>query len=219
LCQPMAFGELIESLPSLPREWEHIRYGVLDPRVERDVAGRISGRVNAVLGVTSCSLLRAISEATCGRGDVYLIHPSDEILNVLMDAVRSNGLTNVDVRRAPLHRLPAENRAFDTVFFLLQLHHEGDPIIALREAKRVLRTDGRVVILEAAGRPGSAHSISALDVPAAKNQIETWLSRAGLRVNATSVTTNGFRIRKGSEESSYDPITVEAVVDAGPPTE
>ncbi len=212
----MAFSDLIESLPSLPREWEHIRYGVLDAQVESDVTGRISGRVNAVLGVTSCSLLRAISEATCGRGDVYLIHPSDEILNVLMDVVRSNGLTNVDVRRAALDRLPAENQAFDTVFFLLQLHHEEDPITALREAKRVLRTDGRIVILEAAGHAGGVHSISAQDILEAKNEIETWLSRASLQAKATSVMPNGFRIRKGSEESSYDLITVEAAVDARP---
>jgi|GEM_PF-3947736 len=207
----MAIGELVEALPNLPREWEHFRYGLIADEAEKDFAGRVSGRRNAVLGVGGQGTVRAISEATCGRGDVYVIHPSDAILNVVMDTVLTDRLTNVDFRRARLDRLPAADGAFDTVFFVLQLHHEANPVIALREAIRTLRPDGRIVILEAAGRRGDvAHTLPGSDFTEATSGPGRWLEYVGLRPVATTDFRDAFKIRRGATESSYDLVTLEA---------
>jgi len=43
--------------------------------------------------------------------------------------------------------LPLVDDCFDTVVFSLSLHHQ-DPVKALQEARRVLREDGRILVLE-----------------------------------------------------------------------
>lgn len=45
-------------------------------------------------------------------------------------------------------RLPYENGSFDNIIIALVLHHSDDPDFLLREAKRVLRPDGKIILIE-----------------------------------------------------------------------
>jgi ubiquinone/menaquinone biosynthesis C-methylase UbiE len=54
----------------------------------------------------------------------------------------------VELRIASAEQLPFDDGAFDTVVFTLSLCTIPDPVGALREAKRVLAADGRLLVLE-----------------------------------------------------------------------
>jgi ubiquinone/menaquinone biosynthesis C-methylase UbiE len=64
----------------------------------------------------------------------------------------------VELREASAEQLPFEDAGFDTVVFTLSLCTIPDPARALREAARVLRPDGKLLVLEhvRAREPGLA---------------------------------------------------------------
>lgn len=93
---------------------------------------------------------------------------------------QTDGLSQCTVRAADLHALPFDAQSFDLVLLDEVLGTGNDLSTALQESARVLRADGRLVILDrvqpiarqlSAGRPGLA-----------ANQLNTALVAAGLRV-------------------------------------
>jgi len=61
---------------------------------------------------------------------------------------RLNGAGNVEVRQGRLQALPIDDAALDAAVSCLVLHHVPDPAAVLREAARVLRPDGRLLIVD-----------------------------------------------------------------------
>ncbi len=61
----------------------------------------------------------------------------------MLELARSRG---VEVVKADAGALPFKDESFDLVLFAFTLCFLDDPISALRESKRVLRKDGRVVV-------------------------------------------------------------------------
>jgi SAM-dependent methyltransferase len=57
-------------------------------------------------------------------------------------------VTNVTWKRGDIEKLPLADRSVDVVLLSQTLHHASDPPRALREAARVLRPGGRVLILD-----------------------------------------------------------------------
>ena len=58
------------------------------------------------------------------------------------------GFTHCAVRLADMYRLPLPDGGFDTVVMQMVLHYAEDPAAALAEAARVLRPDGRLVVVD-----------------------------------------------------------------------
>ncbi len=77
---------------------------------------------------------------------------SPEMLAIARDRLSRAGIFNCQVRRGDVYRLPfADGSAaggFDAVLFHQVLHFLDDPPAALREAMRVLRPGGRVLIAD-----------------------------------------------------------------------
>jgi ubiquinone/menaquinone biosynthesis C-methylase UbiE/biotin operon repressor len=78
------------------------------------------------------------------------VDSSGKMLDVARDRVQRAGVSNVDFRLGEMEELPIDDASVDLVFFSQSLHHAAHPERALREAARILRPGGRIVILDLA---------------------------------------------------------------------
>ena len=60
------------------------------------------------------------------------------------------GISNLEFRLGDMEDVPIDDASVDLVFFSQSLHHAAHPERALREAWRILRPQGRLVILDLA---------------------------------------------------------------------
>ena len=61
---------------------------------------------------------------------------------------KENGLKNLDYRLGDIEDLPIDDKSVDLAFLSQALHHAANPERALREAHRILKPRGRLVILD-----------------------------------------------------------------------
>jgi ArsR family transcriptional regulator len=88
-----------------------------------------------------------IEAARWARG-VVAIDRSAEVLARAKELARRRRVRNVTWKRGDLERLPLADASADVALLSQALHHAEDPAQAVREAWRVLRTGGRVLILD-----------------------------------------------------------------------
>ena len=81
---------------------------------------------------------------------VIAIDSSEKMLEVARDQARRAGASNVEFRLGEMEEVPIDDASVDLVFFSQSLHHAAHPERALREGHRILRTGGRIVILDLA---------------------------------------------------------------------
>ncbi|HYD53119.1 MAG TPA: metalloregulator ArsR/SmtB family transcription factor [Gemmatimonadaceae bacterium] len=94
---------------------------------------------------------------------------------------RLSGATAVDLRHGELEALPIENAELDAAIFCLVLHYVAEPVAALREARRTLRPDARLLIVDMLPhdreefRTQMGHQWLGLS----RDQLHDWLAEAG----------------------------------------
>jgi len=94
-----------------------------------------------------------VLEIGCGDGRItsQLVGKAKRLVAIDPDAANiaeaKENMEGVDLRIGSGEFLESPTESFDAILFTLSLHHQ-DSKVALREAKRVLRDHGRVVILE-----------------------------------------------------------------------
>ncbi|OED38699.1 ArsR family transcriptional regulator [Chromatiales bacterium (ex Bugula neritina AB1)] len=84
------------------------------------------------------------SRAERGMG----IDLSQEMLTVARANLEKASLRNVHVRQADMYNMPLEDDAIDLATLHLVLHYSDSPARVIEEAARVLRTNGRLVIVD-----------------------------------------------------------------------
>jgi ArsR family transcriptional regulator len=98
-----------------------------------------------------------VADLGCGSGGLaeYLAPWVRRVIGVddsaaMLQAARKRArkVDNVEIRRGPLEDLPLEDASIDAAICVLVLHHVADPGVALREAARVLRPGGRVLVAD-----------------------------------------------------------------------
>lgn len=103
----------------------------------------------------------AVLDLGCGGGHAtYAVAPtarsvtaldlSQEMLDAVAAEAAKRGLTNVKTRQGSVQELPFADGSFDLVVTRFSAHHWLDVPGALREARRVLPSEGRLVVIDTA---------------------------------------------------------------------
>ncbi len=79
---------------------------------------------------------------------VTAVDLTPEMLVVAAELARSKGITNITFRSADVAALPFEDASFDLITSRVSAHHYADPRAALREAARVLRPGGSMLLID-----------------------------------------------------------------------
>lgn len=134
-----------EFFASAAGQWDKLR---------QDLFGRAS-YLHALPGLLDPEWV--VGDLGCGTGQVaaalapfvksvIAVDRSNDMLQAARR--RTRDLPNVDVRRGELEALPILEGELDAATLLLVLHHLPDPVAALTEAARVLKTGGRLLICD-----------------------------------------------------------------------
>lgn len=108
---------------------------------------------------TQISLTDTVLDIACGTGEferlVLSENPAQQIVGVdiseKMLAIAHQKLKcypNISFQTATASALPFDNFSFDVIVSANSFHYFDDPKVALTEIKRVLKPDGKVVILD-----------------------------------------------------------------------
>lgn len=118
------------------------------------------------------------------RGILYAIDIEPEMLRTLDLKTRNKGLTNVKTTLTDLlhEGSSLENESVDYVM-LFNLLHSEDPLILLREAFRVLRTEGRVGIVHWVRDPSTPRG-PPLEMRPTVEQCVEWCREAGFHASS-----------------------------------
>ena len=125
------------------------------------------------------------------------IDMSREMLAVARANLEKAGISNAQVRQGDIFSPPVERDAFDLVTVHQVLHYLDDPALAIREAARLLRPSGRLVVVDFA-----PHALEFLRAEHAHvrlgfsdRQIADWFAEAGLELE----TSQDFAPRAAGE--------------------
>lgn len=114
------------------------------------------------------------------------IDASHSMLAVARNNLERAGIENAHVRHGDLFALPSAAGSFDLIVIHQVLHFLGDPARALREAVRVLRPGGRLLIVDFAPHDleflRAEHAHRRLGFP--HDHVEQWCAAAGLDIEA-----------------------------------
>jgi len=76
------------------------------------------------------------------------VDPTPAMLKAAQARVRQHRLENVDLQRGAIEDLPLPTATVDVALLTLVLHHIAEPLIGLREARRVLKPGGILLIVD-----------------------------------------------------------------------
>jgi SAM-dependent methyltransferase len=134
------------------------RHATPDTRDGRQlVPGRSWAAWSRALGL----LLPALDVADLGCGEGYLsleaaqwahrvvaVDRSAEVLARARALAQRRHVRNVTWKRGELERVPIDDASVDVALLSQALHHAASPPLAVAEAVRILREDGRVLVLD-----------------------------------------------------------------------
>lgn len=106
------------------------------------------GQVIADIGAGTGYFALPLAQATGPKGKVYAIDAQAEMLSLLAGKVRDSGLDNVELIRAEADATGLARKSCDFVFMANVWHEFDDRAAVLDEAMRLLRSQGRIGILD-----------------------------------------------------------------------
>ena len=124
-----------------------------------------------------------ILELLAGRStNAWGIDQSRDMLHVARDNLEKAGLKNAQVRLADIYALPFADASADLISIHQVLHYLDDPQRAILEARRILKSAGKMIIVDFAPHEleelRSEHAHRRLGISA--EQMAGFLARAGL---------------------------------------
>ncbi|NRB75900.1 MAG: metalloregulator ArsR/SmtB family transcription factor [Verrucomicrobiales bacterium] len=121
----------------------------------------VPGRSWKALAETLLKLMPPMVIADLGAGEgtfsqllaqraekVIAIDNSEKMVDFGSQVAKDNGFKNLEYRLGELESPPIDEESVDLVFFSQALHHAEHPDKAIREAHRIVKPGGRIVILD-----------------------------------------------------------------------
>ena len=116
-------------------------------------------------------------DVACGPGSVVAafarrvrravgLDATDNMLAEARKLVAKSALTNTEIHRGDVYRLPFADASFDIVSCRFAVHHFEDPPRAVAEIQRVCRANGRIVICDglASDDPAKAAALNRMEL-------------------------------------------------------
>lgn len=116
------------------------------------------------------------------------IDRSPEMLRLARGRIEAAGLRAAQVRSGDMYALPGADASYDTVVVHQVLHFADNPPAVVAEAARVLRSDGRLLIVDLAAHDREALRTERKHVRLgfAAAQVSGWMEAAGLRARVAA---------------------------------
>jgi ubiquinone/menaquinone biosynthesis C-methylase UbiE len=107
-------------------------------------------------GLLACAFARIVQDATG-------IDLTPAMLEQARKTQREQGLSNVGWREGDIYSLPFPDGEFSIVSSRYVLHHLENPLLVLKEMKRVCQPGGRVVVADMAPVPDKADALNRME--------------------------------------------------------
>ena len=98
-----------------------------------------------------CGAGHASFAAATAANEVVAYDLSTEMLEVVAGAARDRGLANIRTQQGAAESLPFDDASFCAVVSRMSAHHWRDLPAALREIRRVVKPNGKVVLIDIVG--------------------------------------------------------------------
>jgi ArsR family transcriptional regulator len=134
-----------EFFASAAGQWDRVRDELFGDRFHLSAlaafvpAGWVVGDLGCGTGRTSAALAPFVSR-------IVAVDASPAMLQAARRRVQ--GFGNVELRRGDIEALPVDDAQLDAATLMLVLHHVAEPDRALAEVARVLKPDGRVLLVD-----------------------------------------------------------------------
>ena len=147
-------------------------------------------QTDVICDVGAGSGIFTIPAAKLTGGKVYGLEIDDEMLAAIGEKAKEQGLTNIDLIKVEDDRFPLDDEMADLVLMVTVLHEIENKTVFLREAKRVLKRDGRISMIEFHKRetpfgPPVAHRLG-------REEAENAMREAGLALSDEIILGDNF---------------------------
>ena len=210
-------------------EWDRLRDELFGRRFDLQALLALLDR-RWVVGDLGCGTGRTSEALAPHVAEIYAVDGSAAMLEATRQ--RLAGYRNVKVRQGELERLPIDDGSLDAAILFLALHHNPDPERVLSEARRVMKAEGRILIvdmlphdredyrlqmghvwlgfprqqiLNALGAAGFEHSaFQPLPDDSDAKGPTLFVATASAAANASAATTEPWRHRSGALSAAQD---------------
>ncbi len=126
--------------------WDEERFKILPPIEILKEIGLKSGDVIVDVGCGNGYFTIPASEIVRPHGKVYACDISNEMLDDLKSRLTTQG--NIETILSEKYHIPLPNEIADIMLIANVLHEVENKVLFLRELQRLLRTDGRLAIID-----------------------------------------------------------------------
>jgi ArsR family transcriptional regulator len=134
-----------EFFSSSAGQWDRLRGELFGDRFHLAALAALAGR-DSTVGDLGCGTGQVSAALAPFVAKVIAVDASAAMLQSAKKRLRS--FANVDLRRGALETLPIDNAELDAATVMLVLHHVTEPARALAEIARVLKTGGRIIVVD-----------------------------------------------------------------------